>query len=381
MNHTTNSTTVEPVTPKGVALIVDDHAENLRTLKSILDEDGYQVFAAITGKLALNAVEKIHPDIILLDIMMPEINGYDVCIKLKNNPLTQDIPVLFISALDEPMDKVRAFEVGGIDYVSKPFDTNEILARVKTHVTLFRTQSQLKDAYVKLRNHTDELELKNNDLEAFSYSVSHDLRAPLRRIDGYCAAILDESFDVLDEQSQNFFNRIRSNTAHMGQLVDDLLELSRVSRSVVSRRPTNLSELSLGILQNIELHDEERHVEIKVDPNMTANCDSNLIDVLLTNLLDNAWKYTSKTRNASVEFGRKKEDNKDVFFVKDNGIGFNMQYAKRLFQPFQRMHNDSEFEGTGIGLATAHRVVKHHGGKIWADAAVDKGTTVFFTLE
>lgn len=361
-------------------LIVDDNPENLRTLKALLEDNQFEVYAAINGQLAIDAAQEIQPELILLDIMMPGINGYEVCRTIKSNKATTNIPVLFISALDESMDKVKGFKYGAVDFITKPFFADEVIARINTHITLFKTQKKLMKANKSLEHYTEELKAKNRDIESFTYSVSHDLKAPLRHINGYSQILLEEYDEKLDQQGKNYLNRIRNGAEQMSHLIDDLLKLSRISQSEVNRSPTNLSRIAGDINKNLVSSYSNKTVDVVIQPNIISNCDYSLINIALTNLFDNAWKYSSKNPDACIKFSHAIIDGEDIYSISDNGIGFNMQFADRLFQPFQRLHTNQDYEGTGIGLVIVARIIQLHGGRIWAESEVDSGTTFYFTL-
>ena len=232
----------------------------------------------------------------------------------------------------------------------------------------------------RVEERTAELATANKELEAFSYSVSHDLRAPLRAIDGFSKALLDEYAEKLDRQACRYLQRVRTGTQKMSGLIDDLLNLSRVSRTVLRKVSISLTELARGVVAELQNREPARKVAIEITDGLTARGDSRLITIVLVNLLGNAWKYTAKRPEARIAFGQENKGNETAFYVRDNGAGFDMAYADKLFAPFQRLHRDSEFEGTGIGLATVQRIISRHGGRIWAEAAVDGGATFYFTL-
>ena len=232
----------------------------------------------------------------------------------------------------------------------------------------------------RVRERTAQLVAANRELEAFSYSVSHDLRAPLRGIDGWTLAFLEDYGDGLDAQGRNYLDWVRAETQHMGRLIDDMLSLSRVSLAEMRREPVDLSALAQGIADKLRPTDPERQAEFIIQPGLTATGDPQLLEVALFNLLENAWKFTGKQPAAVIEFGRMEQDGKPVFCLRDNGTGFDMAYADTLFGAFQRLHQASEFPGTGIGLATVQRIITRHGGRIWAEAAVDQGAAFYFTL-
>jgi PAS domain S-box-containing protein len=227
---------------------------------------------------------------------------------------------------------------------------------------------------------TAQLQTVNNELEAFSYSVSHDLRTPLRSLDGFSQALLEDYGDKLDDDGQEMLHRIRAASQRMGQLIDDLLNLSRVTRVEMSRETVDLSKMAREVAEELRGSEPDREVEFVIADQLSANTDARLLRIVLTNLLSNAWKFTSKRSPAHIEFGCCRETGMDSYFVRDNGAGFNMQYAKKLFGAFQRLHGAAEFAGTGVGLATVQRIVHRHGGRVWAEGEPDCGATFHFTL-
>ncbi|MFQ3612768.1 MAG: PAS domain S-box protein [Cyanobacteriota bacterium] len=227
---------------------------------------------------------------------------------------------------------------------------------------------------------TLQLELANRELEAFSYSVSHDLRAPLRSIDGFGQALLEDYNDQLDAVGQDYLRRIRAATQRMGQLIDDLLMLSRVTRSELNRDWVDLSQLAYLIAQELEQTQPQRAVSWQIEPDLMAYGDPRLLRVVLENLLDNAWKFTAKQELACIQLGSHLREKERIYFVRDNGIGFDMHYADKLFGPFQRLHSSQDYPGTGIGLATVQRIIHRHGGQIEAESSLGAGATFSFTL-
>ena len=232
----------------------------------------------------------------------------------------------------------------------------------------------------RVRQRTAELAQAVSELEAFSYSVSHDLRAPLRAIDGFSQALLAHAASGLDDKGRHYLDRIRAGAQRMAELIDDLLLLSRVSRSELRRAPVDVGEIAAGIVGEHRRRQPERVVDVAIAPGMRATGDRRLLAIALENLLDNAWKFTARKSPARIEVGMAPGDGDPVFFVRDDGAGFDMAYADKLFGAFQRLHAASEFEGTGIGLATAQRVIARHGGRIWAEGRPGEGATFFFTL-
>ena len=250
----------------------------------------------------------------------------------------------------------------------------------KTYRLYVRDITARKKVEEELRQRSSELEASNKELEAFSYSVSHDLRAPLRSMAGFSSALLEDYADNLDEQGKQYLKKIQDSSELMGQLMDGLLKLSRVTRKDLSYENVNLSDMAKMVLAELEKSEPKREVQVKIAPDIIVYGDRNLLRLAIENLLSNAWKFSSKVAEPQIEMGMVDHDGKKAYFVRDNGVGFDMIYANKLFQPFQRLHMASDFPGTGIGLATVQRVVRRHGGEIWVDAKVGEGTTFYFTL-
>jgi PAS domain S-box-containing protein len=243
-----------------------------------------------------------------------------------------------------------------------------------------QTEDEIRELNKRLERRNSELTAINKELESFSYSVSHDLRAPLRSIDGFSLALLEDAQDKLEPREKEHLQRVRAATARMGQLIDDLLKLARTARRDLVREEVDLSGLAEDIVHQLQMSEPERHVEVAIAPSVFVEGDRQLLRVALENLFGNAWKFTSKRADARVEFGVWLRDPR-VYFVRDNGAGFDMRYADKLFGVFQRLHDGSEFPGTGVGLASAQRIVNRHGGHIWAESAVGQGSTFYFDLE
>ncbi len=254
---------------------------------------------------------------------------------------------------------------------------HDITDRRRTEEEIRLLNSQLEE---RVKQRTLELTEANHELESFAYSISHDLRAPLRGIDGFSRLLQEEYDKTLDEQGREYLARVRRASQRMGTLIDDLLELSRVTRQEMKGQGVDLSAIATEVIANLRVAQPDRNVSVDIAENCRAVGDPQLLRVLLENLLGNAWKYTGKTASPAITFGVEERPEGRIFQVRDNGAGFDMTYASKLFSPFQRLHNPSEFEGSGIGLASAWRVVRRHGGKIWADAAPGKGATFSFSL-
>ena len=385
--------------PKRI-LAVDDSSTYLHEIASALGDDGYDVVLARSGEEALELLAVQSVDCILLDLLMPGMGGEETCRQIKASPAIRDIPLILVSAVEERSTVIAGLTTGADDYICKSTGLEVLKARVQAQIR----RKQFEDENRRIREEllrseldaaearaarklaetrallVEELERKNKELEAFSYSVSHDLRAPLRSIDGFSQALLDDCASVLDERGRDYLRRVRAAAQRMGELIDDLLELSRVSRAELHNDTVDLSALAQSVARELERRESERQVQFTAQPALEARGDKRLLRVLLENLLGNAWKFTTGKADARVEFGSEVRAEGRVYYVKDNGAGFDMQYAGKLFQPFQRLHGEHEFPGTGIGLATVYRIVDRHGGRVWAQGARGQGATILFTI-
>jgi signal transduction histidine kinase len=350
-------------------LVADDNSD-LRTFLASLLAPHYNVEVVADGREALAAVRARKPDLVLSDVMMPNLDGLGLVRALREDPETRTLPVILLSARAGQEASLEGLSAGADDYLAKPFTAQELLARVRTHLTMARARDELNA----------ELMRANEELKTFSYSVSHDLRAPLRAIDGFSRMLLEDCAGQLDDQGRQHLGRVREAAHRMGELIDDLLELSRVASADLRRNPVDLSQLARTVGEELKRKEPGRKVGLLIQEGLTAEADSGLLRILLDNLLGNAWKFTAKTDEPRIAFGTEQSDGSEVFVVRDNGAGFDMTYADKLFQPFRRLHTESEFPGTGIGLATVRRIVERHGGRVWAEGAPERGASVFFTL-
>jgi signal transduction histidine kinase len=309
-------------------------------------------------------------------------------------------PILGLASLAAAVSQrkdysVRASAVHGPAEIEQLIDTfNQMLTEIQQQhreIEEARTtlEERVADRTRELELRTEQLEVQgrelaaaNSELESFSYSVSHDLRAPLRAIDGFSQAIISGGYSSrpLDQKGLHFLERVRAGTQKMSALIDDMLVLARVTRRPLERRDVDMTAIAAEVSSDLARRNPDRHVDCRIEPGLRALADSHLLAIVFENLLGNAWKFTGKRDGAHIEVGQQPDSTGPVFFVRDNGAGFDMAYAGKLFGPFQRLHDDSSFEGTGIGLATVKRIVTRHHGRVWAEAVEDEGAAFFFTL-
>jgi PAS domain S-box-containing protein len=503
---------------KGDILAVDDTPASLKLLTDTLMAEGYQLRSALSGELALDAAASEPPELVLLDIRMPGMDGFEVCRRLKARPETCEIPVIFISALSETVDKVLGFELGAVDYVTKPYQREELLARVGAHLELYRLRHRfermvdertaelraseeklaeskeeldrfftlaldllciastegfflrlnpewermlgysLKDLmsrgyfdfvhpddvvstraamaslaaqenvcnfvnryrckdgsyrwiewrsaatggllYASARDITERkmaeeeiaqlnrelqhrleaLEEATKELETFSYSVSHDLKVPLRAIDGFICILREEYGNLLAGEGKRYLEVVRKNTARMQRLIEGLLDFISLSRREMRMEEVDVGALAQEVFADLRAATPERDIRLCVGDLPAARCDRGMIHQALANLLDNAIKFTGQSAHASIEIGGDATDKEHIYFVRDNGIGFDMRYIDKLFGVFLRLHSPEEFEGPGVGLAIVKRIVGRHGGRVWAEGKEGEGATFHFAL-
>ena len=395
-------------------LVVEDSVTQAEELRLILESDGYEVVTAPDGAAGLEQFAAASFDVVLTDIVMPNMSGYELCRKIKTDRRSRDVPVIIVTTLSDPMDIIQGLEAGADNFITKPYEPEQLLNRIagilesrrmrqegalrvgveilfmgkKFMITSDKQQvlDLLVSTFEDVVRKNDELvasktalEAANKELETFSYSVSHDLRAPLRSISGFSQALLADYAEKLDEQGLDYLTRIQGSVRRMGELIEDLLSLSRVTRAGIRKRTVDLSTMAREVASELQARAPERPVDVDVEDGLSVLADPGLLRAVLENLLGNAWKLTAQV-TAKIQVGRIQGANEPVYFVRDNGVGFDMNYASKLFAPFQRLHSDREFQGTGIGLATVQRIIHRHRGRIWAQAAVGQGATIYFTL-
>jgi two-component system, NtrC family, sensor kinase len=386
--------------PKKV-LAVDDSTTYLGELSERLREDGYEVVKATSGEAALELLSVESFDCILLDLMMPGLSGHDTCRRIKAAPALRSVPLIMLTALEDQDAMIRGINAGADDYVAKSHEFEVLKARLRAQLRRKQFEDENRTVREQILNQeaetraarelaetrsalleqlsmkNEELRSLNQELATFAYSVSHDLRQPLRSVRGFSRTVLERYGEQFDGEAKHYLERIRAGAERMNELIDGLLVLSRVTRKPLHMQPLQLHAIARRVFERLREGEPARRAELAMPEPIDAFGDPQLIESVLENLIGNAWKFTSRCETAHIEVGI---DREGAYFVKDDGVGFPMDYADKLFAPFMRLHTEKDFEGTGIGLATVQRIVRRHGGRIWARSAPDEGATFYFTL-
>jgi len=347
-------------------LIVDDTPEHIDVAVQVLKASNFKIRVATDGNTALKLIYHQKPDLILLDIYMPEMDGFELCRLIKNTPDLKNIPVIFLTSFSDEESIRKGFESGGQDYVVKPFNASELLSRVKTHLMLKCQAESLKEA--------------NKELDSFCYTVAHDLKSPLLSLNKLVELLVSDHLNQLDSGGKELVYNIREKSSEIIHTIDRLLEFSKTCEMQVNFEILNLNELITEVCNELKNLEPLRDIRIHIQPLPKVYGDRLLIRLLISNILSNAFKYTRNRQTAIIEIQCSEDGNEHVFSVRDNGAGFDMNYSSRLFGVFQRLHSKDKFEGSGVGLAICQRILKRHNGRAWMTGEIDKGATFFFTL-
>ena len=380
-----SATRTSAVETKVDILLVDDDATKRFALTAILAPLGQNVVEAASGPDALRQLLKQDFAMILLDVRMPGMDGFEAAQLIRQRPRSELTPIIFVTALDRAeTDMGRGYDLGAVDFVFAPVVPAILRAKVSVFVELYKAQQELRRYRTQLerlvQERTTALTAINRELEAFSYSVSHDLRAPLLSFDSLNQSLLKDYGDSLDPRAKDYLQRMRRASERMTSVFDGLQTLFRLTSGEIHMETTDISAMAADIVAEMRAADPERKVDVGIAEGLTVFGDPRLLRILMTNLISNAWKFTSKEAAGRVEIGAEIVDGDTRLFVRDNGVGFDMIYAHKLFGAFQRLHSQSDFPGVGIGLATVRRIVNRHGGRAWAEGAVGEGATIYFVL-
>lgn len=399
-------------------LIVDDHPLNLKLLRLHLEEAEHQVLEAADGVEALQVLITHPIELVISDILMPRMDGYHLCRTVRQDKRLRHLPFIFYTATyTSESDELLAMKIGADAYVRKPAsgtdlldvmdsvlsnarnpfsispdeplspdvmrDYNEVLIRKleqkneeleRAQAAIIRTNEMLEQ---RVQERTYELESANAELDAFCHSAAHDLRSPLRAVNGYCQILAEDYSDRLDEEGLEYLQRIREATRKMTSLIDELLNLSLVGRHEIDHGEVNLSELALAISQDLHEQFPEPPMRVSIQPDVVVRGDAALLSIALENIMNNAWKFTSKQTSRSFEFGLVEGEPRPIVYLRDNGPGFDKGQANRLFRPFQRLHSQQEYPGTGLGLTIVQRIMNRHAGTVRAESELGEGTTIY----
>lgn len=388
-------------------LAVDDSVTYLEEVGEALREEGYDVICARSGEEAIELLAVQSVDCILLDLLMPGLSGQETCHRIKAAPSVRDVPLLMLTALEDRNAMIEGLSAGADDYISKSSEFEVLKARVRAQIRrkqfedenrrireeLLRTELEATEARAareladtrallvqELERKNRELEAANKELDAFSFSVSHDLRSPLRAVNGFSSILVRDHAAEMSLEAQRLLQNVTLAAQRMDQLIEDLLRFARLGRQPLSKQLVRVGHLVQEVLNELQKERVDRAVEIRVGnlPDVTA--DPPLLKQVFTNLLSNALKFTRKKERAIITIDCERHNGDNVFSVRDNGAGFDMQYADKLFGVFQRLHSQDQFSGTGVGLSLVQRIIHRHGGRIWAEAEVDTGAAFHFSL-
>jgi len=366
-------------------LIVDDDEKNIKVLEGMLKPQNYCLLKALNGETALDILQQKDTDMVILDIILPGISGLDVLKEIRRNEKLKLLPVILISALSEREDRIKGLECGADDYISKPFDQTELITRITTQLKLSSLRNKFleneRNLNNELRNMISRLENANKELEAFSFSASHDLHAPLRIIGEFSKILLEEHSGNLNKEGKRILGIISHNTNLMQELIDDLLILSQTDIKEMRKQKINMTQLAKSVVKEQKgFLKDTREVTFVFKELAPAFGDEKLIRQVFVNLLSNAVKFTGENPKAVIEVGSNKKGNEFIYYVKDNGVGFDMRKINMMFTAFKRLHSQDQFPGSGIGLTIVKRVIERHGGSVWAQGKVNEGAVFYFTL-
>jgi len=367
-------------------LIVDDMPANLGVLTSHLEQHGYCAVVAQGGQECIERAQFVRPDLILLDVLMPGLDGIETCRRLKSHATTRDIPVIFMTALVDTAAKVAGFEAGAVDYVTKPLDGEEVLARIDMHLTLYRLRHQLELQNAQLQREIaaheqtqEALRRSNTELEQLAYVASHDMQEPLRMVASYLQLVAQRYQGRLDAEADEFIGYAVDGAKRMQALINDMLAYSRVGTKARPFKPTDCKAVVATVLGQLRIATAESGAEVSTGELPTVMGDATQLLQLFQNLVTNAIKFRGEAP-PRVRIDAEPCDEGWCFSVRDNGIGIAPEYFERIFVLFQRLHGRAQYPGTGIGLAICKKIVERHGGRIWVESAPAEGSVFRFTM-
>ncbi len=357
---------MEHIYKKPEILIIDDTPEHIHFIASVIRKKGYRVRGVSSSLKALEALNKGMPDLILLDVLMPEMNGFELCSLIKANPLHSSIPIIFFTAVNDSEYIVKGFEAGAQDYVSKPVNVSELLVRIETHLNLKKRTDKLIEAY--------------NDIDGFNHMLSHDLKVSVSSISKLAGFLRDAVEARKEEDIVEIIDLLTEKAAETGTLIEKYSQLSKLSATAVNLQKVNMDSLVEKTFAEVRKVYPLQGTLFEKSELPVVYGDAVLLEQVMLNIFSNAIKYSSRREMSLIKVKCQKLDFEYVFSIKDNGVGFDMRYAGNIFKTFVRLHTSSEFEGTGIGLSVVKKIITLHGGKVWISACVDQGAEISFTL-
>ncbi|HEV2914559.1 MAG TPA: ATP-binding protein [Pyrinomonadaceae bacterium] len=368
-------------------LVVNDNLDHLYLMRALLDTAGYDVLTAVDGREGFETSCREHPRLIISDVMMPVVSGIELCRMVRSHEELRSTPILLVSAMRKDTESaVEGLRAGADDYLESPYAPMLLIAKAARLIERYQAEVEIRHLTEMLEervlDRTAQLKEANRELEFFSYSVSHDLRTPLRFIGGLTDLLQERAAPVLDETSLEYIKVISNLIKQTGAMMDDLLEFSRTGYVELNQAVVDMDGLIREVISSLQQPEVKgRSVQWKIEPVGSAIGDPALLRLVWQNLLSNAIKYSRTREEACIEVGRIEDAGAEsTYFVRDNGVGFDMQYADRLFGIFQRFNSSDEFEGTGVGLASVRRIVDRHGGRAWAEGAPGAGASFYFSL-
>lgn len=401
-------------------LAIEDSLVQAKKLEYIFSKNNLRFKICANAEDALQQIATEEPVIIVSDVIMPGMNGFELCKLLKNSPFTKHIPVVLLTSLQDPQDIIKGLQAGADSFISKPYDEQFLLNRInhlldnnqqsteqtdkvnlifdKTNYEITSDKKQIINLLLSvyesaiIRNNElvaikTQLETTNNTLKeanenlaAFAHTVSHDLKNPLNAIMGFSELLIQNKRCQCCIEEFSYMDIVNKSSKSMLNLINDLLNFAKSGINEIEKTSINLSVIAKDVFSNIMQRNPGYKASIVIEDNLNVSADQNLLQIVFDNLISNACKYSQKTTEPSIEIGKELQFGQEIFYVRDNGAGFDMTRADKLFQPFQRLHSKSEFNGTGVGLSTVKKIIERHGGKIWAESQVNQGSVFYFTL-
>jgi two-component system, sensor histidine kinase and response regulator len=359
-------------------LVVDDEAKHLGSLCAALREEGYDPCGFTAPAEALAALRDARFELILMGLKMPDMDG--IALLRAAREIDPDIVGIAMASHGSIGSAIEAMKAGVHDFISKPFQLDVSLPVISRALEMRRVLIENEQLVRSVKKQAMELETTNKELESFAYSVSHDLKGPLRAISDFSQLLMEEYAGKLDESGRRYLEYIRGETMRLSQILEDLVALARINRAVFKRGPLHLTAMAEAVVVDLRRRQPELRCRFEIAEGLEAQGDVRLMTVVLENLLGNACKFSSENAGPRAAMDSMRIGDELVFYIRDNGVGFDMQYADKLFTPFQRQHSQDRFEGNGIGLSIVRRIILRHGGRIWVEAEPDKGATFYFTL-